>query len=144
MGNKCLCPPTMPVSQQIGRMRDLYPAFTLTSWHAGLIQWSGRLQPTDQSDQYLVAIEYRLKLRPKVHVRAPELCIHENGELIPHLFPDGTLCLYLTNSGEWSSADALAETTVPWTCLWLYHYEVWHATGVWMGGGVHPKRRGVR
>jgi len=141
MGNKCLRPPPMSVSQQIGRMGDLYPDFALTSWHSGLIRWSGILQPTDQSDQYLVAIEYRLTQRPKVYVRTPELCNHENGEPIPHRFPDGTLCLYLTASGEWRSADALAETTVPWTCLWLYHYEVWHATGIWMGGGVHPRRR---
>jgi len=41
-------------------MRDLYPGLALTSWREGLIQWSGRLQPTDQSDQYLVAIDYRL------------------------------------------------------------------------------------
>lgn len=141
MGNDYFCSPPMSASQQMGRMRDLYPDFTLTSWRAGLIRWSGRLQPTDQSDQYLVAMEYRLKQRPKVYVRSPKLCDHENGEQIPHLFSDGTLCLYLTNSGEWSSADALAETTVPWTCLWLYHYEVWHATGIWMGGGVHSRRR---
>lgn len=134
----------MQVSQQIGRMRDLYPGLALTSWREGLIQWSGRLQPTDQSDQYLVAIDYRLGQRPKVYVRTPELFNHKNGEPIPHLFPDGALCLYLTNSGEWSSGDALAETTVPWACLWLYHYEVWHATGLWMGGGVHPRRRRKR
>jgi hypothetical protein len=131
----------MPVPQQIGRMRNLYPELALTSWHEGLVQWLGQLQPTDHSDQYFVAIEYRLKERPKVYVRTPELRNRENGELIPHLFADGTLCLYLTNSGEWSPADALAETAVPWTCLWLYHYEVWHATGLWMGGGVHPRPR---
>src|SRR5688572_6200832 len=107
MGSKYLHHQPMSVPQQVGRMRDLYPGFTLTSWHAGLIQWSGRLRPTDQSDQYLVTIEYRLKQRPRVYVRTPELRNRENGELIPHLFADGTLCLYLTNSGEWNSADAL-------------------------------------
>lgn len=144
MGSKYLRQPPMPVTQQIVRMRTLYPNLAMTSWHSGLIRWSGELRPTDMSDQYLVSIEYRLKERPKVYVLAPELRKHENGEGIPHLFSDGTLCLYLTNSGEWKPQDAIAETTVPWTSLWLYHYEVWHATGEWMGGGVHPRRRKKR
>jgi hypothetical protein len=141
MGSKYLGRPAMQVVQQIGRMRTLYPNLPLTSWNSGLIRWSGALQPTDISDHYIVSIEYRLKERPRVFVLAPELRDHENGEEIPHLFPDGTLCLYLTNSGEWEPQLAIAETIVPWTSLWLYHYEVWHATGEWMGGGVHPRRR---
>lgn len=132
--------PPMPVAQQIARMSNLFPNLAQTSWRSGLIRWSGELRPTDMSHPYLVAIEYRLKHRPKVHIHSPELRRHENGGEIPHLFPDGTLCLYLINSGEWLPSDAIAETTVPWTCLWLYHYEVWHATGEWMGGGVHPRR----
>jgi hypothetical protein len=35
---------------------------------------------------------------------------------------------------------AVADTTVPWTALWLYHYEVWHATGEWLGGGIDHHR----
>jgi hypothetical protein len=139
--NKYPQKPPMAVAQQIVRMRNLYPKLRITSWHAGLIRWSGEVQPTDLSDHYLVAIEYRLKQRPQVYVLAPELSDHENGERIPHLFSDGTLCLYLTNSGEWTPGDAIAETTVPWACLWLYYYEVWHATSEWLGGGVHPRRR---
>ena len=37
-----------------------------------------------------------------------------------------------------------AETIVPWACLWLYYYEVWHATGEWLGGGLHPSARRPR
>ena len=33
------------------------------------------------------------------------------------------------------------ETIVPWASLWLYYYEVWHATGEWLGGGEHPIAR---
>jgi hypothetical protein len=34
----------------------------------------------------------------------------------------------------------LADTVVPWTSEWLFFYEVWHATGLWLGGGTHPNR----
>jgi hypothetical protein len=30
----------------------------------------------------------------------------------------------------------IATTIIPWLSLWLYYYEVWHATGEWMGGGI--------
>jgi hypothetical protein len=30
------------------------------------------------------------------------------------------------------------ESIVPWTSLWLYYYEIWHATGEWLGGGHDP------
>ncbi|MGH8092034.1 MAG: hypothetical protein ACREIF_00990 [Chthoniobacterales bacterium] len=30
----------------------------------------------------------------------------------------------------------LADTIVPWTSRWLYFYEIWLATGEWMGGGI--------
>jgi hypothetical protein len=131
----------MPVPQQIGLMQELHPNLPMVSWHGGVVQWAGELQPTDLSEFYRVAIQYRLGIRPKVNVLRPQLRDRGNGESIPHLFPDRSLCLYLINSGEWTPEVAIAETTVPWACLWLYHYEVWRATGEWMGGGVHPPRK---
>src|SRR5438034_3968094 len=32
----------------------------------------------------------------------------------------------------------------PVACLWLYYYEVWHTTGEWLGGGLHPSARRPR
>jgi hypothetical protein len=32
----------------------------------------------------------------------------------------------------------IADTIVPWLILWLFYYEIWHVTGEWKGGGVHP------
>ena len=63
--------------------------------------------------------------------------------VIPHVYPGPRPCPYLPGSGEWSLDQFVADTIVPWTSLWLYHYEVWHATGEWLGGGVHPKTRQV-
>jgi hypothetical protein len=49
------------------------------------------------------------------------------------------LCLFLPGSREWNGDDPIALTILPWASLWLYFYEVWHATGEWLGGGVHPE-----
>jgi hypothetical protein len=49
------------------------------------------------------------------------------------------LCLYLPSADEWMPTQLIAETIVPWTSLWLFYYETWHATGEWLGGGDHPK-----
>jgi hypothetical protein len=130
----------LSIAQQRARMQALYPGFTST-WERGLIRWTGDLQPTDVSERYRIAVAYRLESTPKVRVLAPALRAREDGEPIPHRYPEGHLCLYLTNSGEWTANDYIAETTVPWTSLWLYYYEVWHATGEWLGGGVHPPKR---
>lgn len=121
-------------------MRELYPHFTFT-WERGLIRWVGDVQPTDASCRYHIAIAYRLEQTPKVNVLSPRLVDRGDGKPIPHRYKEGNLCLYLTNSGEWTIDQYIAETFVPWTSLWLYHYEVWLATGEWLGGGVHPPAR---
>ena len=33
----------------------------------------------------------------------------------------------------------IANTIIPWTVEWLYYYELWQATGEWLGGGEHPE-----
>lgn len=35
--------------------------------------------------------------------------------------------------------DGIANTIIPWTIEWLYYYELWLATGEWLGGGDHPE-----
>ena len=44
------------------------------------------------------------------------------------------LCLYYGN--QWDPGELIATTIVPWTSEWLEYYELWHATGLWLGGGV--------
>jgi hypothetical protein len=39
-------------------------------------------------------------------------------------------------SGEWTSKKCIAQTIIPWAIEWLFHYELWHLTGEWSGGGV--------
>ena len=54
------------------------------------------------------------------------------------MYEQDRLCLYLPGTGEWTSDKPIALTIVPWTSLWLYFYEVWRATGEWLGGGIEP------
>lgn len=36
---------------------------------------------------------------------------------------------------------SIADTIVPWTSLWLHHYEIWLATGIWCGKNEeHPEK----
>jgi hypothetical protein len=61
------------------------------------------------------------------------------GESLPHVFPDGTLCLHLDH--EWTTNMLASDTIVPWTSEWLINYEIWKATGEWFGGGQWPPAR---
>lgn len=105
----------------------------------GLLHWSGRVQPTALCDSYRSRIEYNQhsSASPKVSVLEPKLQERE-GKPPPHLYPGGNLCLYLPGSGEWYPYKPIAATILPWASLWLYYYEIWRATGEWLGGGVHP------
>jgi hypothetical protein len=126
----------LAIPAQIARMRDLYPGIQKTSWQLGVIVWEGGLRPTDVSENYRIRISYRLRKAPRAYVLEPVLSRNEKGEKIPHRYADGSLCLYYPEYDEWSPKMFIAETIVPWTALWLYHYEVWHATNQWLGGGI--------
>ncbi len=97
------------------------------------------MQPSELSDFYTIKIKYRLRERPHVSVLAPEL-MPRKGERIPHLFPGKELCLFRYKYYEWNSRMHLADTILPWSSIWLLHYEIWHATGVWCGSKQeHPE-----
>jgi len=97
------------------------------------------LQPTDVSQRYQVAVRYRWNHHAVVRVLRPKLVGREDGQAIPHRYSDGSLCLYNPTRHEWSAGDSLAATIVPWASLWLYFYEAWLLTGIWQGGGDHPR-----
>ena len=99
---------------------------------AGILRWTGDLQPSEVSRQYLVDLRYAPPHPPRVFVRRPRLAFDAAGHL-PHIYPNGSLCLH--ESDQWSPGDPVAETILPWTCEWLLHYELWLATGEWCGSG---------
>ena len=104
--------------------------------------WKGWLQPTAVSERYQVRIEaFRSpKKVPKTYVESPALK-QRNGESAPHLYSvrRAQLCLWYPGRGEWSPRMWFADSILLWASLWLFFYEVWLATGDWLGGGEHPK-----
>lgn len=45
---------------------------------------------------------------------------------------------FVSRYSEFNVYKLLADTIIPWTVEWLYFYELWLATGEWLGGGEHP------
>lgn len=147
----------MSMTEQIIRMRRLYPGFDVVfngGWH---VIWKGALRPLSQS--YLVrveAVEPRIignlrvvgTLGADVTLISPELELATDkapGEATPHLYWNESnphrsrLCLFDPATAEWTRDNAIAETIIPWTIDWLASYEGWLATGEWTGGGRHPE-----
>lgn len=114
--------------------------------------WEGTLTPSKTSYRVQVTLECRTRLAwgaylrpqsiwPRVVVLSPRL-EPRDGKL-PHVYiepddpPASPLCLHLPSYDEWRPGDPLSETILPWASLWLYYYEFWRETGVWIGGGMH-------
>jgi hypothetical protein len=98
----------------------------------------GDVQPTSRSVVYNVRIEYRAGDPPEVTVLSPKLVPREEGGRLPHVYPGDKLCLYTPYTGQWTPDMSLPHTIVPWISEWLFYYELWHATGEWLGGGTEP------
>jgi hypothetical protein len=129
------------IAEQLSAMKSKYPQFeTGFTSHSGL-KVTGALQPTSRSAAYNFVLKYNLTENPKIKIVSPELKKNEKGEDAEHLYPNGYLCLYQPKYREFTRTDLLTDTIIPWASLWLYHYEVWHLTGKWLGGGEHPKSK---
>lgn len=107
-------------------MQDSFPSF---QFHKKENYWIGKLKPTPRSPEYLIKLMYHPYSAPKVYVLSPVL--HENTK---HIYPDDySLCLYYPDDHDWRGANLLASTILAWASEWLYCYEVWLASGEWIG-----------
>lgn len=97
----------------------------------------GCVQPSELSEKYKIKIEYSLGEKPDVYVLSPPLRRREPNEPIPHMYEQKRLCLFHPPSHDWTAADPIADTIIPWASLWLYYYEIWFLTGEWLGKGIH-------
>jgi hypothetical protein len=97
----------------------------------------GRVQPNELSKTYKIQIEYVLRSRPRTEVISPKLT-KRGGLPIPHMYEQKRLCLFTPWHHDWRPGSRISSTIVPWASLWLYYYELWHATGEWLGGGHQP------
>ena len=121
---------------QLTEIKRLHPHFSV-QLRRNVLSCTGKLRPSDISDEYLITVTYDLNRRPKVFVVAPVLS-GKDDKRIPHTFSDGSLCLHMPL--EWLPSMSIAETILPWAALWLYYYELWHITDQWLGGGHEPGR----
>lgn len=126
------------VGVQYSAIKSKYPEFVSTL-SKGNLTIKGQIRPTARSKVYTFKLRYRIGKSPDVNIITPPLEKNFNGEDIPHTYPMEKLCLYYPGYKEFTSSMLISDTVIPWISLWLYHYENWHLTGDWMGGGIHPK-----
>lgn len=122
-------------------MMVLWPALN-SRFEGGLLVVTGRVQPTSITREYGIRLSYRDYERPKVYVVSPKLerRPQEPDTPIPHTYEYLTPgkerpCVYYPGSDEWNSSMLIATSVMPWLLSWLVDYELWHATGEWLGGG---------
>ena len=128
---------TLDIHQQAAFMNQCWPGFHRRCV-GGTLYCRGHIQPLGLSRKYLIDLEYRVGIgtRPAVRVQEPPLIRRSPNQRIPHTFKNGDLCLHVDE--DWPQSRPIATTIIPWTAEWLFHYEIWLATGEWMGGGIHP------
>jgi len=107
-------------------------------WSGNTGVWIGTIKPTPISTSYNVKIIYKFTDIPKVEVIEPDLKIREGEIKIPHTYSGKRPCIYYPKT-DWDKSKLIATTVIPWFALWLYYYEIWFATGEWLGGGRHPE-----
>lgn len=130
--------PSINLALQSLHVLHRFPRFVYRREYGAAV-WRGTLQPRQFSPKYRVAVRYKLSSYPSVKVISPALASET-----PHLWQDGTLCLYYPKERPWRRDMLIAETIIPWSALWLYYYELWLDTGRWLGPSSHasdPKLR---
>lgn len=129
-------------------IRQLVPGFEVTFPDRRLVA-RGTLRPSSITRAYRVRIECREGEPPNVYVEEPKLSRRprEPDKPIPHAYnsdkpgKERPCCFY--PAVDWDGTHLIATTVIPWLMSWLFDYEIWHATGDWYGGGVHPNIRGA-
>jgi hypothetical protein len=121
----------MSLARQALALRSIYPDSHIRLSPAELV-WRGKVTPSSLSESYSLELKLRQGKQPSVRVDSPALAPDAFGRL-PHVWDDGSLCL--NTFGQWSERMLLVDTTIAWASEWLFHYEMWKGTGVWLGDG---------
>jgi hypothetical protein len=146
----------MTISEQAKRVELLYPQIELvwkTWWGA---YWSGELRGFEGQPSFKVGIlftpfapdPFALRyegLRVKAWVIAPPLQnrVVDGVEIRPpHIWPqfNDAMCFYKPWDDGLDYDVDIPKTVIPWIIKWLAAYELWLATGVWVGPQAHPER----
>ena len=134
---------------QVRDMRAKWPEFRVELRDRHQAVWKGELRPFHKTYTVCVGIRFALPgtgvpkplalvLNPRLHRRR-----ETPDEAIPHVYNDPrdpllpVLCLHHPPTDRFDPRhQSAADTVVPWTIDWLACYEIWLATGRWVGGGV--------
>jgi hypothetical protein len=123
------------IVEQMSAIKRKYPSFTVAIDKISL-KAKGVVQPTARSLFYTIEVKYRYQTPPQISILKPALIKNHKGDEIPHIYPGKKLCLFFPKYKEFTFADYISDTIIPWTSLWLYYYEDWHITGEWHGEGI--------
>jgi|SRR5579871_3306139 len=113
--------------QNIVAMRAKFPGLRFKRLD-GVPAWRGELRPFTSAPPYNVQIAWRDWASPRVKVTRPALQTRA-----PHVYRDGSLCLFFPDDRSWQPGMLISDTIVPWTAEWLMFYEYWMDTGKWWG-----------
>lgn len=95
-----------------------------------------KIQPTNESNTYIVNLKHLKKYRPDVYVTEPNIYDLTNGKKPPHVYIFNEqickICLYM--NGDWNNSKCDADL-IPWISEWLFYFEMWLITDEWHGGG---------
>jgi hypothetical protein len=131
----------LSMAQQACALRMRHPE-AICEVRGNSLNWSGDIQPTPISPRYRVGIDYKKGKWPSTKVLSPKLVVPK-GKSLPHVYDaeEQRLCLFYPRGDhpDWNSCKSLAMTIIPWASEWLFYYEIWLATGEWLGGGIHPR-----
>lgn len=111
-------------------------------WKTNKITCLFIVKPTPLSREYKIRLIFDGN-KPSVYLLGSDIIGIERNDFPHHFEIDKDkhwvrLCLYY--AGDWYSTMSISDTIIPWTVEWLFHYEIWLTTGVWNGGGKHPKQ----
>lgn len=146
------------LAAQIDAMKRRWPGFEPTlGLEPQTVVWFGNLHGYERT--FRVSVEFgnqmagraaMCRLMPVVRVLSPSLIMNFDATEeapLPHVYFEGPnytlspLCLFDPKAGEWNRSMLIANTTIPWAVRWLAAYEIWEATGRWVGGGRHDDHK---
>ena len=100
--------------------------------------WTQQFQPTPLSEIYVLKITYQMGFYPKTFIVSPKpLPLAAGAKRLPHTYDSKKqrICLFKPEYYKWKSSKPITDTIVHWAVLWMFYYESWLHTGVWLGGG---------
>lgn len=132
---------SLTIAMQAVNIKRMFPETTVHNMQDVQLSWTHTISPSPLGAKYKIRLVYHLTEPPKLYVINPKpLALAKGKTKLEHCYDQKLqrLCLYYPKEYQWHSSLLLSQTIIPWTYDWLFHYEIWLATGEWTGGGIHP------